>query len=493
MTTRLPQIPSTSTAAVVQALAADPAHAPVRHLYIHVPFCFHKCHYCDFYSLVDTRDRQQPFTDRLRRELDALAPLARGEPLRSIFVGGGTPTLLRPDLWQQLLDTLDSAFDLSAVRAGTAEFSVECNPETATPELFDTLRAGGVNRLSMGAQSFDPKHLKTLERWHDPASVERAVGLARDAGISRTSIDLIFAIPGQTLPEWEADLDRAFALGTTHLSCYALTYEPNTAMTARLKRGDFAPTDEDLEADMYERTVERCAAAGLGRYEVSNFAAPGHECAHNLAYWRQASWLAAGPSASSNLRTASPEPEQPDVHLPQPGAGAFQPPQSGAGAFQPPQSGAEAFQPPSPGERTFQPPVPGRTAFQPAGTAERTFRPSNTNTPPPASWRWKNQPRLDDYLNRDDHGHPHAVDIEHPDATRFLGETLMTGVRLREGLDLERVLRSFDETTAAAVRDVAAAQIDRGTLLQDGNRIRPTDSGFLVADGIAREFLGVLW
>ena len=465
MTTRLPQIPSTSTAAVVQALAADPAHAPVRHLYIHVPFCFHKCHYCDFYSLVDTRDRQQPFTDRLRRELDALAPLSRGEPLRSIFVGGGTPTLLRPDLWQQLLATLDTAFDLSAIRAGTAEFSVECNPETATPELFDILRAGGVNRLSMGAQSFDPKHLKTLERWHDPASVERAVGLARDAGITRTSIDLIFAIPGQTLPEWEADLDRAFALGTTHLSCYALTYEPNTAMTARLRRGDFTPTDEDLEADMYERTVERCAAAGLDRYEVSNFAAPGHECAHNLAYWRQASWLAAGPSASSNLRTASPEPE----------ARSFQPAAAAETTFQPPTAGAAAFQLPNAGAATFQPP----------NTTHHAHR--------PASWRWKNQPRLDDYLNRDDHGHPHAVDIEHPDATRFLGETLMTGVRLREGLDLECVLRGFGETIAAAVRNIAAAHIERGTLIQDGNRIRPTDSGFLVADGIAREFLGVLW
>ena len=470
MTTRLPQIPSTSTAAVVRALAADPAHAPVRHLYIHVPFCFHKCHYCDFYSLVDTRDRQQPFTDRLRRELEALAPLARSEPLRSIFVGGGTPTLLRTDLWQQLLATLDTSFDLSTIKSGTGEFSVECNPETASPALFDTLRAGGVNRLSMGAQSFNPKHLKTLERWHDPDSVERAAGLARAAGITRTSIDLIFAIPGQTLPEWEADLDRALALGTTHLSCYALTYEPNTAMTARLKRGDFTPADEDLEADMYERTVERCAAAGLDRYEVSNFAATGHECAHNLAYWRQASWLAAGPSASGNLRTgADPQP-------------AHDPERPG---FQPAGTADPAFQPPTAQAAAIQPLNAGAAAFQPPDSLHRVRR--------PASWRWKNQPRLDDYLNRDDQGHPHAVDIEHPDATRFLGETLMTGVRLREGIDLESVLRGLDETIAAAVRSIAAEQIERGYLVQDGDRIKPTASGFLVADGIAREFLGVLW
>jgi oxygen-independent coproporphyrinogen III oxidase len=267
-------------------------------LYIHVPFCFHKCHYCDFYSIVDTRDRQGEFTARLVRELAALGRAAEGPALDTIFVGGGTPSLLAAALWQQVLATLEQAFDLTHLR----EFTVECNPETVTPDLMQTLAAGRVNRVSIGAQSFNPAHLKTLERWHDPANVFRAVQLARDAGIARQSLDLIFAIPGQTLAEWEADVRTALAAGTTHLSCYALTYEPNTAMTARLKRGEFAQSPEDLEADMFEQTLAMLRAAGLARYEVSNFAVPGHECLHNVAYWQQRDWLAAGPNASGHVR-----------------------------------------------------------------------------------------------------------------------------------------------------------------------------------------------
>jgi len=244
---------------------------PVRSLYIHVPFCFHKCHYCDFYSLVDTRDRQGPFVERLIRELTALAPWAGGQPLRTIFVGGGTPSLLRVELWERLLAALRERFDLSGMHPdGPGEFTVECNPETVTPELMATLAAGGVNRVSVGAQSFDERHLKTLERWHNPENVGRAIELARAAGVPRQSVDLIFGIPGQTLEEWASDLGRALALGTTHLSCYNLTYEAGTAMTARLKRGEFSPADEDVEVAMYAHTLECLRGAGIDRYEVSN-------------------------------------------------------------------------------------------------------------------------------------------------------------------------------------------------------------------------------
>ncbi|MEZ6318991.1 MAG: radical SAM family heme chaperone HemW [Phycisphaerales bacterium] len=267
----------------------------VRSLYVHVPFCAHKCHYCDFYSIVDRDDRQRAFTDRLIAELAALAPLAA--PLDTIFVGGGTPTLLAPAHWQRLLRALHDHYAL----APDAEFTVEANPETVTPDLLSVLRDGGVNRISMGAQSFDPRHLKTLERWHDPDNVERAADLARAAGIARLSIDLIFAVPGQTPADWASDLARALAMGTEHLSCYALTYEPGTAMTARLARGEFERADPDLEADLYEQTLDTLRAHGLDRYEVSNFARPGAECRHNLAYWRQHEWLAAGPSASGHV------------------------------------------------------------------------------------------------------------------------------------------------------------------------------------------------
>ena len=429
MSTPLPQIglPAIASAEVVAGLLAR-GSSPVRSLYIHVPFCFHKCHYCDFYSLVDTRDRQDAFVARLVRELRALAPLGRAEPLETIFVGGGTPTLLRTDLWETLLGELARLFDLGAIRSGAGEFTVECNPETASAELFGVLRAGGVSRLSMGAQSFEPRHLKTLERWHDPASVEQAAGLAREAGFGRLSVDLIFGIPGQTLAEWERDLERALAMGLSHLSCYALTYEPKTAMTARLHRGDFEPCDEDLEADMYEHTVARVRAAGLDRYEVSNFAAPGQECRHNLAYWRQRSWMAAGPSASA--------------HLLDPGGG---------------------------------------------------------------SWRWKNVARLDDYLRSDDRGLPPVVDAEPPEPRRLVGERIMSGIRLREGVDLAGAAAGLRENGGAGsdrpggelpllgrLRGVAHARVSLGHARLHADRIALTDSGFLFADGIARDFLSVL-
>ena len=285
--------------------ALSASHVPARSLYLHVPFCFHKCHYCDFYSIVSGADRHEAFVRTLVRELDTIAEFATA-PLETIFVGGGTPTLLAPPFWSRLLEALHDRFDLSPISEGAGEFTVECNPETATPELFDRLVAGGVNRVSIGAQSFNDAHLKTLERWHDPASVPRALGIAEAAGIARRSLDLIYAIPGQTLSDWDDDLDTALGLGVDHLSCYALTYEPNTPMAVRLRLGEFEAMPDELEAEMFVRTHARLVAAGLDRYEVSNFARSrpsGGPSRHNLAYWRGESWLAAGPSASGHLRT----------------------------------------------------------------------------------------------------------------------------------------------------------------------------------------------
>lgn len=287
------------TAAVALTSIPD---SPARSLYIHIPFCSHKCHYCDFYSFVDTKDQQAAFVVRLLDELAALALHAAGAPLRTIFIGGGTPSLLRLDLWTTLLDGLARRFDLSAIQSGIGEceFTVECNPESISADLLSLLRAGGVNRISMGAQSFQPAHLATLQRLHNPDNIPRAIDLIREAQIPRQSIDLIYAIPGQTIDEWADDLSRALALNTTHLSCYNLVYEPNTPMTNRLKRGEFTPMGEDLEADMFELTATMLEPRGLRRYEVSNYAVPGHESRHNLAYWLQEDWLAAGPSASGH-------------------------------------------------------------------------------------------------------------------------------------------------------------------------------------------------
>ncbi|CAG0974720.1 Heme chaperone HemW [Phycisphaerales bacterium] len=393
------------------ALAACPKSPGAASLYIHVPFCFHKCHYCDFYSIVDSRDRQSAFVDRLELELRALAPWA-ARPLHTIFVGGGTPSLLRPDLWRRLLASLAGLFDLSRIAAGEGEFTVECNPETVTPELMSILASGGVDRVSIGAQSFNEAHLKALERRHDPDNVARAVELARAAGIRRQSLDLIFAIPGQTPAQWRSDLETALSLNTEHISCYALTYEPNTAMTARLKRGEFQRADESLEADLFLLTRDLIRAGGLDAYEVSNFARAGAECRHNLAYWRQEEWLAAGPSASAH--------------------------------------------------------VGGR--------------------------RWKNAPRLDDYLDRSFDGFSTILDFEEPDAGRALSERLMTGLRLREGLDSTTVLAA-----AGAFRPRAPARLSRVAdrlrrqgWLQDSDRWTLTDSGILIADRIVVDFMAAL-
>lgn len=268
-------------------------------LYVHIPFCFHKCHYCDFYSIVDDRSRQEHFTARLVEELLRLRPFLT-PPARTIFVGGGTPTLLETALWKRLLPAIHAL----AQPQSTTEFTVEANPETVTAELLDVLVAGGVNRLSLGAQSFHPTHLKMLERWHEPASVPRAVELARAAGVANLSLDLIFAIPGESLDDWLADLDAALALGPNHLSCYALTYEPNTPLAARLAEGSVRRADEDLEAEMFLTTRQRLREAGFEAYEISNFARPGCACRHNLAYWRSEDWLAAGPSASGHVAGA---------------------------------------------------------------------------------------------------------------------------------------------------------------------------------------------
>lgn len=268
----------------------------MRGLYAHVPFCFHKCHYCDFYSIVDREDRQPAYLERIASELAAASEFC-ATPLETVFVGGGTPTFLRPDLLARLLELIRTRTPL----AEDAEWTVEANPETVTDAIARTLVAGGVNRTSLGAQSFDPRHLATLERWHDPASVPRAVSRLRAAGVRRVSLDLIFGIPGATLDDWKLDLERALALEPDHLSCYGLTYEPNTALRRRLELGRIEPCDEELEAEMYEWTIDRLARAGYEQYEISNFARPGERCRHNLLYWTNADWWAVGPSASGHL------------------------------------------------------------------------------------------------------------------------------------------------------------------------------------------------
>jgi oxygen-independent coproporphyrinogen-3 oxidase len=264
--------------------------------YLHVPFCFHKCHYCDFYSIVDSDDRQSAFVDRLALELACIGPRVQGT-LGAVFIGGGTPTLLEPDLLARLLGAVREHLPL----ADDLEWTVEANPETVDPTVAAVLVEGGVNRISIGCQSFQPELLETLERHHDPSSVARAVEHLRVAGLGAFNLDLIHGVPGSTLEQWQDDLGQALALHPDHLSCYGLQYEPNTPLTRKLELGRIKRLDEDLEARMYEQTCRLLGDEGYDHYEISNWCRPGATCRHNLVYWRSGDWLAFGPSASGHL------------------------------------------------------------------------------------------------------------------------------------------------------------------------------------------------
>lgn len=264
-----------------------------RALYVHVPFCRRRCGYCDFYSQVLDPALAGPAVDAILRDLERQA---RGDGPRfdTLYVGGGTPTALpRPEL-ERLLAGLRAR----AEPPERCEFTVEANPETATDEQIAALAAAGVNRVSLGAQSFAPAELRALSRTHAPADVARSAAACRRHGIRSLSLDLIFGIPGQTPASWQRSLAAALAVGPDHVSCYGLTYEPGTPLTRRRDAGLVRPVDEDLEAELYEQAVDTLAAAGLAQYEISNFARPGAECRHNLRYWHNEPYLGIGPAAA---------------------------------------------------------------------------------------------------------------------------------------------------------------------------------------------------
>lgn len=272
--------------------------------YLHVPFCRVRCGYCDFntYTASELRGaRQDTYADTLLQEV----ALARGvlaergalRPMDTVFFGGGTPTLLPPgDLARMLAGAVD-AFGLCA----GAEVTVEANPDTVTAPVARELAAAGVTRMSIGMQSAVPHVLAALDRTHRPENVRTAVEAAREAGLS-VSVDLIYGAPGETLDDWRASVDAAVALAPDHVSAYALIIEDGTKLARQIRRGEVTAPDDDLQADMYELADERLAAAGLGWYEVSNWARSADQRSrHNLAYWRGSDWWGFGPGAHSHV------------------------------------------------------------------------------------------------------------------------------------------------------------------------------------------------
>ncbi len=264
-----------------------------RHLYIHIPFCLQICPYCSFYKDLAGPGKADPLVDAVVREAELFGG---GCAPRTIFVGGGTPTALSVSQLERLFAGLAQHIDFSSAE----EFTIEMNPATVTARKAELLRGFGVNRVSMGVQSWDPDLLKVLGRAHDAEQVRQSFAVLRTAGFDNLNLDLIYGVPGQTLAQWEDSIRQTIELSPEHISAYCLTYEEDTEFFERMSRGEFR---EDVESDagFFERGVEMLSAAGYGQYEISNYARPGRECLHNLAYWEGADYLGLGPSAWSTI------------------------------------------------------------------------------------------------------------------------------------------------------------------------------------------------
>ncbi len=271
-------------------------------LYLHIPFCHTRCHYCDFNTYAGILPLREPYVKALLTEIELagkIAQLADGTPRRSrtIFFGGGTPSMLSVPQIKRLLDACFQAFMVDT----DAEITLEANPGTLSQEQLEGLRAAGINRLSMGAQSFDADLLKTLGRIHSPEEITQAVHYARAAGFTSINLDFMFGLPHQTMQHWRATLDRALDLHPDHFSLYSLIIEEGTPFHTWAAEGSITPGDEDLCADMYEYADELLQKAGYVNYEISNWSLPGDHSRHNLTYWQNLPYIGMGAGAYSSI------------------------------------------------------------------------------------------------------------------------------------------------------------------------------------------------
>ena len=269
--------------------------------YVHIPYCIKRCGYCDFntYTPNELQDGatleivSNDYIDAVLKELES----APTDAVPTIFFGGGTPSLL---------PAADLGRVISAIRdrnglADDCEITLEANPDSVTPEKMRQYLDAGFNRISFGMQSAVPHVLETLDRTHNPANVAKAVEMARDAGFSSVSVDLIYGTPGESLEDWQRSIESALSLGVDHISAYALIVETGTKLAAQIKRGDISMPNDDLMADMYLLVNQMCNQAGLQWYELSNWSKSGHECRHNIAYWENKNWWGLGPGAHSHI------------------------------------------------------------------------------------------------------------------------------------------------------------------------------------------------
>ena len=374
-------------------------------LYIHWPFCVSKCPYCDFNSHVRESIDQDLWREALLKDLAHEASAIPNGELTSIFFGGGTPSLMPPATVAALIEAAEGHWRFDP----EIEITLEANPSSVEASRFADLAAAGINRVSLGLQSLDDEALHFLGRAHDSTEGLMALGTAQSA-FDRVSFDLIYALPGQRLDDWERALAEALSFGTDHLSLYQLTIEPGTRFAAMAARGELEPLDPDEAANFYEATEAMTGAAGLPAYEISNHARAGKESRHNLTYWRYRPYSGVGPGAH--------------------------------------------------GRRTGQ-------------AMQRHRKPEN----------WLSA------LTRNGHGIVEQADILPPD--RGI-EALVMGLRLSEGVDLERIARLADTVPAKLVDMRAVATLEQKGLLQlRGNRLRIEPKGRLLLDRILAEIVTV--
>ena len=422
-------------------------------VYIHVPFCLRRCGYCDFntYTATDlgAGASRGNYANMVIREMKSTKQwqLDHGiaePPVSTVFFGGGTPTILAARDLVTMLDAIRKTWGI----ASNAEITTEANPDTVNEYYINELAAGGFTRVSFGMQSAVPHVLKTLDRTHTPANVAAGVNAANKAGL-RSSVDLIYGAPGESLDDWRTSVTTAIDLGVNHISAYALTVEPTTKMGRQIAAGTLPKPNDDDEAAKYEIADDLFAAAGLEWYEVSNWARPGYESQHNLGYWRNVDWAGLGPGAHShyNAVTEADHPQSASLTAP---AGGGCPADAGLGVVSV-----------SHGLRSWDIAHPRLW-----GTA------INENRVP-----W--------------------ADSETITPEENLEELIMLGLRLHEGLDLDRINRAINDagmsSTPQTLRTVSVDQlapmVSEGLItVSDNHRVVPTRRGRLLNDSVIEQF-----
>ena len=419
-------------------------------IYIHIPFCRSRCIYCDFFSTTLPPSWHQPYVEALERELDLraseLAALVASSPL-TLYLGGGTPSLLSPSLLSRLLSsvcerTASVAQAPSASQSSVSqrpvcrhvmpasppfsEITIEANPDDVTPEWVCALRTTPVNRISMGVQSLNDDILRALRRRHTAQQARRAVRLLQDAGYTNLSLDLIYGLPGQTLAMFEHDVQELLALGIPHLSAYALQFEPGTPLTRLRDQGTLREADEELSLACYQHLIDLTASAGLEHYEISNFARPGFRSRHNSSYWTDSPYLGLG-------------------------------------------AGAHSYSPSSCAS-------PSRRVPSPLSSCVRSFNCEN----------------IQEYIRAIREGRlPSSA--EHLTPTDRYNERIMLRLRTCEGLSLTALAQDFGEERLAYCRRMAAPHLRRGTLALEqtktGETLRLTRQGLFVSDDIISDLM----